>query len=127
MDSPGTQVAVAGRAGGEEERKELWVGSGLRRGLLCPKRGKETALKEKQKQMFQRTNRVRMLTIQSHRLWGRLALGSLLLSHKGSSGGVGRPPRLWLIQICPYKAICRERGVEKEEEAEVVKEICLKV
>lgn len=83
MDSPGTPVAAEGRARGEEERKELWVGSSLRKGLLCPKRGKETALKEKQKQVFQRTNRIRMLTIQTHQLWGRLALGSLLLSHKG--------------------------------------------
>lgn len=47
MDSPGTPVAAEGRARGEEERKELWVGSSLRKGLLCPKRGKETALKEK--------------------------------------------------------------------------------
>ena len=43
MDFPGTQVAAAGRARGEEERKELWVGSSQRRGLLCPKRGRDSS------------------------------------------------------------------------------------
>ena len=85
----------------------------MKRGLLCPKRRKETALKEKQ--TVQRTNGLRMLNIQTCWPWGKLALGCLS-SHKGSNGGVGRLP----TGICPYKAICREGRVEGEEEAEVV-------
>lgn len=65
------------QVGPEVKRRERNCGWGAARGEgFCVLRGEETALKEKQKQMFQRTNKIRMLTIQSHRLWGRLALGS---------------------------------------------------
>lgn len=62
LDSPDTQQVGTE---GVEERRELGGRGGgkLKRGLLCPKRLKETALKAKQ--TFHRINRIKMLTIQT--------------------------------------------------------------
>lgn len=53
----------------------------------------------------------------------RLALGPS--SHGGCRVG-WEAAETQPTPICPYKAICREGRMEAEEEAEVVKEKCLK-
>lgn len=53
----------------------------------------------------------------------RLALG---LSSHGGCRVEWEAAETQPILICPYKAICREGRMEAEEEAEVVKEKCLK-